>query len=123
MSNYLYKELSYAVIGAAIEVHKELGPGFPEAVYQASLEQELTLREIRYTSQFHIPVRYKNVVVADYYLDLVVDNKIDIELKAVSEPASIHEAQTLTYFKASGLRLGLLFNFGQKSLQTKRIIL
>jgi GxxExxY protein len=123
MGDYLYKELSYAVIGAAMEVHKELGPGFPEAVYQAAMERELDLSEIPYTSQFHVVVEYKGAVVADYYLDLVVDDKIDVELKALSDLAPVHEAQVLAYLKASNLRLGLLFNFGQKSLQTRRIIL
>jgi GxxExxY protein len=123
MSEYLYKELSYEIIGAAMEVHRELGPGFPEAVYQASLEQELDLRKIPFTSQSHVPVKYKGVVVADYYLDLVIDEKIDVELKALSDLAPVHEAQVLAYLKASGLRLGLLFNFGQPSLQTRRIIL
>jgi len=123
MSKYLYKELSYEIIGAAMEVHRELGPGFPEAVYQASLERELDLRKIPFTSQAHVPVKYKGAVVAEYYLDLVVDEKIDVELKALGELAPVHEAQVLAYLKASGLRLGLLFNFGQPSLQTRRIIL
>jgi GxxExxY protein len=123
MSKVLYRELSYQVVGAAMDVHNELGPGFPEAVYQASMEHELILRQIPFEKQFRVPVQYKGVLVADYYLDLVVDEKIDVELKALSELAPVHHAQVLAYLKASGLRLGLLINFGQQRLETKRIVL
>ena len=123
MDELLYKELAYEVIGAAMEVHRELGPGFPEAVYQAALEIELRHREIPFTAQQHIQVNYKGTMVADYYLDLVVDNKINVELKAVAQLAPVHQSQVISYLKASGLKLGLLINFGETSLKHKRIIL
>ncbi len=123
MNELLYKELAYEVIGAAMEVHRNLGPGFPEAVYQAALEIELRHREIPFIAQQHIQVNYKGTMIADYYLDLVVDNKIDVELKAVAQLAPVHQSQVISYLKASGLKLGLLINFGETSLKHKRIIL
>jgi len=119
----LYKQLAYDVIGAAMEVHSVLGPGFPEGVYQAAFEQELSLRNIPFVAQQHVQVAYKGTVIADYYLNLVVDGKIDVELKAVSELAPVHQSQVLSYLKASKLRLGLLINFGGTRLHYKRIVL
>ncbi len=75
------------------------------------------------SSQKHIQVGYKGSVIADYYLDLVVDQKIDVELKAVSQLAPVHQSQVISYLKASGLRVGLLLNFGEQSLTHKRIVL
>ncbi len=123
MSKLLYKELSFEIIGAAMEVHSTLGTGFLEEIYQKALERELSLRGIPFVAQQHIQVEYKGAMIADYYLDLVVDEKIDVELKAVSSLAPVHEAQILSYLKAGGLRLGLLFNFGEQSLVHKRIVL
>lgn len=123
MTDLLYKELAFEIIGAAMEVHKILGPGFDEKVYQAALEHELMLRKIAYTPQKHIQVIYKDKIIADYYLDIVVDEKVDVELKAVDALAKVHQAQVLSYLKASALRLGLLINFGEESLKFKRIIL
>lgn len=123
MADLVYKELAYAVTGAAMEVHSLLGPGFPEAVYQAALERELSLRRIPFVAQKHIQVCYKDAVIADYYLDLVVDNSIDVELKAVDQLAPVHQSQVLSYLKASGLKLGLLMNFGEARLRFQRIVL
>lgn len=106
-----------------MEVHNVLGPGFPEAVYQAALERELMLRRIPYVPQKRIQVCYKDAVIADYYLDLVVDGKIDVELKAVDHLAPVHQSQVLSYLKASGLKLGLLMNFGEARLRFQRIVL
>jgi len=100
-----------------------LGPGYHEAVYQAGLEHELTLRNLPFVPQQHIQVAYKGKILADFYLDIVVDSKIDVELKAVDGLAKVHQSQVLSYLKASGLRLGLLINFGEESLQFRRIIL
>lgn len=104
-----------------MEVHKILGPGFGEDIYQKSFERELMLRELAFVPQQHISVTYKDFIVADYHLDLVVDQKIVVELKAATALASVHEAQVLSYLKASGLQLGLLVNFGEESLKSKRI--
>jgi GxxExxY protein len=119
----LYKELAYSIIGAGMEVHKILGPGFLEEIYQKGFEAELRLQGIEFESQKLIKVSYKGSALADYFLDLVVDGKIVVELKAVGQIAPVHKAQVLSYLKASGLRLGLLFNFGEASLKFERIVL
>ncbi len=123
MAELIHKELAFEVVGAAMEVHRVLGPGFLEQVYQAALEHELNLRAIPFVSQQPIRVPYKGALIADYYLDLVVDGKIGVELKAIGQLSAVHEAQVLSYLKASGLQLGLLFNFGEESLRFKRIVL
>jgi GxxExxY protein len=118
----LFKELSYEVVGAAMEVHGILGPGFLESVYEAALAHELALRGIPFEQQKRLPVQYKGQRVGDYVADLVVDDKIVVELKAVSKLAPAHEAQAHNYLAATGLRLALLLNFGEPSLQQKRIV-
>ncbi len=122
MTELLYKELSYAIIGAAIEVHKQLGPGFLEAVYQKALIYELTLRGFLVEEEKPLPVYYKGQLIGEYKADLVVDGKIILEIKAVSAFAKAHEAQAIHYLTATGLRLALLINFGASSLQQKRIV-
>lgn len=122
MVEFLYKELSFKIIGAAMEVHRVLGPGFLEEIYQAALERELKLQQIEFVPQQRIQVDYKDAVIADYFLDLVVDGKIVVELKAASSLTSVHEAQLLSYLHASHLKVGLLFNFGEVSLKHKRLV-
>ncbi len=123
MAEVLYKELSFEIVGAAMEVHKVLGPGYPEQIYQSALERELGLRRVPFTAQHCIEVPYKGATLGTYYLDLVVDGKIITELKAVSGLQAVHQAQVLAYLRASRLRLGLLINFGEASLRFKRIAL
>ena len=122
MAEILYKELSYAVVGAAMEVHRILGPGFLEAVYQASLAHELTLRGIQSEQLKRLPVTYKGVLVGEYEADFVVEDKVILELKAVSKFHPAHEAQAINYLAATGLRLAILLNFGAQSLQHKRLV-
>ena len=122
MVELLYKELTFAVIGAAMEVHKILGPGFLEVVYQGALERELTLRGIPFEQKVKLPVNYKDVLVGQYEADLVVDNKFIIEIKAVSKFNASHQAQAMHYLAATGLRIALLLNFGTGSLEHRRII-
>jgi GxxExxY protein len=122
MTELLYKELTFAVIGAAMEVHRILGPGFLEAVYQAALERELTLRGIPFGKQVKLPVNYKGAVVGEYIADLIIDGKLIVEIKAVSNFNSQHQAQAMHYLAATGCRLALLLNFGTGSLQHKRVI-
>jgi GxxExxY protein len=121
MTEILFKELSFAVVGAAMEVHKILGPGYLEAVYQAALAQEFALRGIAFEQFKRLPVSYKGVLVGEYVADLVIEDKIIVELKAVSTLNANHEAQVLNYLAATGLRLAILFNFGSPSLQQKRL--
>jgi GxxExxY protein len=116
--------LAYAVIGAAIEVHRLLGPGFLESVYEEALCVELTLRGIRFARQFPIGVQYKEQKVGEARLDLVVDDSLVVELKAVESIAPIHVAQILSYLKATRLRLGLLISCNVTTLRRgiKRVI-
>ncbi len=105
-------ELSHRVIGAAIEVHRELGPGLLESAYEESLSHELSLRGLRFQRQVEMPVRYKNVKLdCGYRLDLLVEESLILELKSVEEIAPIHNAQLLTYLRLSGKHVGLLLNF------------
>jgi GxxExxY protein len=122
MTEILFKELSFAIIGAAMEVHRILGPGFLEAVYQAALEHELTLRGIPFEAPKHLAVTYKGRVVGDYIADIVVDGQIILELKAISALTKAHEAQVHNYLAATGLRLAILLNFGAKSLEQQRVV-
>ena len=122
MSKLLYEQLTYPVIGAAMEVHRILGPGFLEAVYHAALAHELTLRHIPFESKKPLPVTYKGVLVGDYEADFLVEEKIILELKAATMWHPKHEAQALNYLAATGFRLALLFNFGRPSLEHKRVI-
>ena len=122
MTELLYKELSFAVIGAAMEVHRILGPGFLEAVYQVALERELTIRGIPFERQVKLPVTYKDVLIGEYFADLVIDKKFVVEIKAVSKFNASHQTQALHYLAATGLRLALLLNFGTGSLEHRRVI-
>jgi len=118
----LYKELAYQIVGAAMEVHRELGGGFLEAVYEDALCHELNLRSIPYQRQVEISVYYKGVRMGKYFADLLVDRTIIIEIKAASGLTERHIAQSLHYLAATGLRLAILINFGSHSLQTKRVV-
>ena len=118
----MFKELSYAVVGAAMEVHRMLGAGFLESVYEAALAHELTLRGIPFEQQKRLPVRYKDQPIGEYVADLVVDGQIILELKAVYRITPAHEAQAHNYLAATGLRLAIILNFGSASLQQKRIV-
>ena len=122
MAEIIYKELSYAIIGAAMEAHRILGPGFLEAVYQKALAHELTLRGIRFEQFKRLPVYYKGVLVGEYEADFVIEDEIVLELKAVSALTKAHEAQAHNYLAATGLRLAILLNFGAESFQQKRIV-
>jgi GxxExxY protein len=105
-------QLSDVVIGAAIEVHRMLGPGLLESAYEECLCRELTLREIAFERQVPLPVVYKDVKLeCGYRMDIVVAKALVVEVKSVDAIAPIHEAQLLTYLKLSGIRVGLLLNF------------
>jgi len=107
----LYPQLSHDIVGAAIEVHRHIGPGQLESVYQSTMVHELGLRGIRYQTQVPVELSYKGLFVTTFRLDLVVDNLIIVELKAVDRPHPVHRAQLVSYLRATGLRLGLLVNF------------
>lgn len=122
MTEILYKELSYEVVGAAMEVHRILGSGFLEAVYQAALAHEFRQRGIPFEQYKKLKVEYKGVIVGDYEADFLVDSKIVVELKATSAFIKKDEAQAHNYLAATGVHLAILLNFGVESLQSQRII-
>src|SRR5262249_22795518 len=115
---------THEVIGAAIEVHRHLGPGYLEAVYQKAMEVELTLRHIPFRPQRPVDVSYKGHPVGEGFIDLLVADCLVVELKAVEHLASIHKAQVMSYLQATGLHLGLLLNFNVTILKNgmQRII-
>jgi len=116
-------EKTYAVIGAAMEVHKELGCGFLEAVYQEALEREFEIQDIPYRSQPLLHISYKGKSLnKTYQPDFVCFGEVIVELKALGDLSGAEEAQVINYLKATGLKVGLLINFGSKSLQHKRFV-
>ena len=122
--NLLYNEESYKIIGACMEVHKELGKGFSEIIYGDALEIEFNKNNIIYSRERSYIITYKNNVLPHRYIsDFVINNSIISEIKAIKELTSSHVKQTLNYLAASKLRLGLLINFGKDNLSYKRIIL
>ncbi len=116
--------LAYAIIGAALEVHKALGPGFLKSVYEEALCVELELRGIPFVRQAAVSVAYKGHPVGEGKVDLLVDDAIVVELKAVEALAGIHDAQVISYLKATGYHLGLLINFNTRALKNglKRLV-
>ncbi len=112
-ANILYPDESYAIQGAVFDVYREMGSGFLEAVYQECLEKELADRKIPFQSQVELHLSYKGQPLKQTYKpDLICFKKIIVELKAVKEVAPEHKAQLLNYLKATGLKLGLIVNFG-----------
>jgi len=113
----LYKDLTDKIIGAALEVHKALGPGLLESAYEECLVLELKNMNFLLKQQLRIPLIYKNVTIkSKFRLDLLVENKVIVEVKSVDKLHPIHEAQLITYLKLTGYRVGLLINFNEKLL-------
>ena len=117
-----FEELSSRIIGAAIEVHRELGPGFLEGIYEEALKIELSEQSMHCDSQKEIKIEYLGVEIGVHRLDLLVEKKIIVELKAVKELTDIHFAQLRSYLKAAGLRVGLLLNFAKPTLEIRRVV-
>ncbi len=116
-------ERTYNIIGAALEVHKELGCGFLEAVYQEALEREFKSRKIPFKSQPIVSISYKGQLLdKTYQPDFICYEAVIVEIKAISLLSGVEEAQLINYLKATGLKVGLLLNFGSKSLEYKRFI-
>ena len=115
-------ELTYQIIGAAMAVHNQLGPGFREEVYEKALGVELNQRGISAQTQFPITVEHEGEVVGLFYLDLLVEERVIVEVKALSHQMTGDEvAQVINYLKAAEIPVGLLFNFGRRRLEYKRI--
>jgi GxxExxY protein len=111
------EKLAHQIIGAAIEAHRLLGPGFLESVYARAMSHELTLRGIAFEREKELVVRYKGIDILGQRLDLLVGGRVITELKTVETLAPIHQAQVISYLKATGLRLGLLINFNAPVLK------
>ena len=114
---YEHDELTYAIIGAAIAVHSELGPGLLEHIYENAMCIEFKKRAIRFEQQKRMSVAYRGEIVGDMYADLIVENKVIIELKSVKELTGLHRAQLITYLKVAKLKTGLLINFNVLSIK------
>jgi GxxExxY protein len=118
-----FEELSSRILGAAVDVHKALGPGFLESIYQRAVEVALEHRGLPFQRQKEVCVFFEEAAVGLQRLDLVVDAQIILELKAVKALEDIHFAQLRSYLRATGLRVGLLLNFNSPTLVVKRVVL
>jgi len=118
----LYKELSYKVIGLAMRVHSGLGHGFLEKVYERALMVLLRRGNIAAVQQAPITVSFEGEIVGDYYADVLVENKIILEIKSAEQIIDAHRAQALHYLKATGMRLAIILNFGKEKLEYERIV-
>jgi GxxExxY protein len=116
------KELSYQIMQAAYEVHNHLGPGFLESIYEEALRIELLNRGYQVETQKRVLVYYKDQLVGEHILDQLVNGKIILELKAVSEIAPIHKQQALSYLKATNFQLAIVINFGASRVQYARVV-
>ena len=122
MEKIVYPELSHKIIGCVFEVHKTLGPGFIEKIYEEALAYELGLQNITFKRQETMNVMYKKQIIGSHRLDLIVDDKIILELKSVTELNDLFKQQLLSYLRVSGKKLGILINFGTLSVQYIRIV-
>jgi len=120
--DYSLQSVTQQLIGAAFEVHNVLGYGFLERVYQKALQVELTSRGVKVELEPQIKVQFKGVIVGDYAADLLVENRIVVELKTDAEYQSIHEAQLLNELRGTGIKLGYLINFGRERVEYKRMV-
>lgn len=117
----IFKELTHKVIGCAMEVHRVLGPGFQEYIYQRALAIEIKNAGMKFEEEFEIPIFYKGDKIGLRRVDFLIESKVTIEIKARSELDNTHLAQAINYIEASNIETGLLINFGASSLQFKRI--
>lgn len=116
-----YEELTGKIIGCAMEVHKTLGNGFQEVIYQRALEIEMKFTGLNFNREFEMPIYYRNQQIGTRRVDFFVENEIMVELKALIELEDVHLAQAMNYLEAYNMEIGLLINFGAKSLQFKRV--
>lgn len=119
---YKYSELTGKIIGSAIEVHKRLGNGFQEVIYQRALEIEMRLAGISFFREFEMPIFYRNEQIGTRRVDFFIEGVVSVELKAIIKLEDVFLAQAINYLEAYSLEIGLLINFGSKSLQFKRLI-
>ena len=123
MDKYPFAEFTYQIIGCAMDVHKELGPGFLEAVYHEALAIEMEQKGLLHSEEPEIQIQYKNRVLKKKYIpDFFVEDSVIVEIKALSRLTSIEESQVINYLKAGEMKIGLLINFGGPSLEFRRFI-
>ena len=123
MNNYPLEKYTYEIIGACMEVHKALGYGFLEAVYQEAIELEFKARGIPYEKEKELTINFKETILEKKYrVDFICYGEVILEIKALSQLTGEHEGQLINYLKATGTKVGLLINFGEKSLKYKRLI-
>jgi len=119
---YKYSELTGKSIGCAMEVHKMLGNGFQEVIYQRALAIEFSIQGLSFEREFEMPIFYKETSIGTRRVDFLVEGVVSIEIKAIAQLDDIHLAQAINYLEAYNLEIGMLINFGNKSLQFKRLI-
>ena len=119
---YPHADLTHQIIGAAMDVHNDLGSGFLESVYEEALAIELGIRGIEYEKQKPIDIFYKGIKAKQFICDFLVKGCVLVELKALKQLTAVEEAQVLNYLKATGVKVGLLINFGSASLKYKRLV-
>ena len=119
---YKYSDLTGKIIGSAMEVHKILGTGFQEVIYQRALAQEMSLQGVTFSREHEMPIFYKEEQIGTRRVDFLVENVISVEIKAITHLEDVHLAQAINYLEAYNLEIGLLINFGSKSLTFKRLI-
>ena len=120
-TNYKHSELTSKVIGCAMRVHSALGNGFQEVIYQRALQIEMSLANIPFSREFEMPIYYKNQHIGTRRVDFLVEGILSVELKAVSKVEDVHFAHAINYLEAYNLETGLLINFGERSLNFKRL--
>jgi GxxExxY protein len=118
----LHGDITAEILGAAFEVHRELGPGFLESIYEEALVTELQLRGFELQRQLEVPIYYKSALIGKHRLDLVVEGRIVVELKAIKDIDDIHKAIVQSYLKATNLSVAIILNFAKTSLQHKRLV-
>jgi len=118
---YKYSELTSKIIGCAMTVHKMLGNGFQEVIYQRALAIEMNLEEIKFSREFEMPIFYRDEHIGTRRVDFLVEGIISVELKAKTKVEDVHLAQAINYLEAYNLEIGLLINFGENSLNFKRL--
>lgn len=119
---YKYSALTGEIIGCAMEVHNTLGNGFQEVIYQRALEIEFKERDMPFSREYEMPVKYKGIHIGTRCVDFLVRGILSVEIKALIELQDVHLAQAINYLEAYNLEIGLLINFGSRSLQFKRLV-
>ncbi|HYK76713.1 MAG TPA: GxxExxY protein [Daejeonella sp.] len=119
---YKYSDITAKILGSCFEVHKVLGNGFQEVIYQRALEREMPIRGLFFVREFKMPIFYKEVQIGTRRVDFLVENVVSLELKALAKLEDVHLAQAINYLEAYNLEIGMLINFGAKSLEYRRLI-